>query len=188
MTVQVDDAGVGDLLFGAIIGAHGKETGEFHYDIIPVNYFQTPHFRKKLYLKNATELTLRLLQEMKLGADEDVEICRSFVFDETREELFRKFGKEKVKTAIISGDAQHNVETAYLDYIRNIGYEHRPDRIDVRLPQDVKENILSRGMASRSPEPHDREGWVSMKLGKNSDLPALTRLLHQSYRFTSSLL
>src|SRR3989442_1110009 len=44
---------------------------------------------------------------------------------------------------------------------------HRPDRIDVRLPQDVKENVLGRGIASRSPEPHDREGWVSMKLGLN---------------------
>ena len=65
---------------------------------------------------------------------------------------------------------------------------HRPDRIDVRLPQDVKENVLGRGIASRSPEPHDREGWVSMKLGENADLPSLTRLLHQSYRFTSSLL
>src|SRR6266568_7630521 len=65
---------------------------------------------------------------------------------------------------------------------------HRPDRIDVRLPQDIKENVLARGIASRTPEPHDREGWVSMKLGKNSDLPALTRLLHQSYRFTSSML
>ncbi len=65
---------------------------------------------------------------------------------------------------------------------------HRPDRIDVRLPQDVKENVLGRGIASRSPEPHDREGWVSMKLGENADLPSLTRLLHQSYRFTSSML
>ena len=65
---------------------------------------------------------------------------------------------------------------------------HRPDRIDVRLPQDVKENVLARGIAARSPEPHDREGWVSMKLEENADYPALTRLLHQSYRFTSSML
>jgi len=67
-------------------------------------------------------------------------------------------------------------------------FAHIHRRIDVRLPQDVKENVLRRGIASRSPEPHDREGWVSMKLGENSDLPALTRLLHQSYRFTSSTL
>jgi predicted DNA-binding protein (MmcQ/YjbR family) len=65
---------------------------------------------------------------------------------------------------------------------------HQPDRIDVRLPPDVKENVLARGMASRSPEPHDKEGWVTMKLGQNADFQALTRLLHQSYRFTSSML
>src|SRR5947199_9023949 len=65
---------------------------------------------------------------------------------------------------------------------------HRPDRIDVRLPQEVKWNVLARGIASRSPEPHVREGWVSMKLGKHSDLPALTGLLHQCYMFTAILL
>lgn len=65
---------------------------------------------------------------------------------------------------------------------------HRPDRIDVRLPLDVKENILGRGLASRSPEPHDRDGWVVLKLGQNPDLPPLMRLLHQSYRFTSTML
>src|SRR3989441_7461134 len=69
---------------------------------------------------------------MKLGVEEEIEICRSFVFDETREELFRKFGKEKVKTAIIGGDAQNNVETAYLDEIRNLGYEPIPERDDKR--------------------------------------------------------
>jgi Luciferase len=65
---------------------------------------------------------------------------------------------------------------------------HKPDRIDIRLPPDVKENLLARGIASRSPEPHDREGWVAIKLGQNPQLPALTRLLHQSYMFTSTML
>lgn len=65
---------------------------------------------------------------------------------------------------------------------------HKPDRIDIRLPPDVKENVLARGLASRSPQPHDREGWVALKLGQNPQLPALTRLLHQSYRFTSTML
>lgn len=65
---------------------------------------------------------------------------------------------------------------------------HKPDRIDIRLPLDVKENLLARGIASRSPEPHDREGWVAVKLGQSPQLPALMRLLHQSYMFTSSML
>ena len=161
VTVQVDDAGVGDLLFGAIIGAHRKETGEFHYDIIPVNYFQMPDFRKKLYLKKATEVTLRLLEEMKLGAEEEVEICRSFVFDETREELFRKFGKEKVKTAIISGDAQHNVETAYLDEIRNLGYEPLPDRDDKRAGSFF--HMLRWVKNDRTRLKYAKTGWPRLK-------------------------
>jgi len=132
LTIQVDDAGVGDLLFGVIIGAHRKETGEFHYDVIPVTYFQSPNFRRKLYLKKATELTFRLIQEMKLDEKEDIEICSSFLFDETREELFDKFGKNRVKVAVISGEAQNNVETAYLDEIRNLGYEPIAERDEKR--------------------------------------------------------
>ncbi|MBO0887583.1 hypothetical protein J2P12_00630 [Candidatus Bathyarchaeota archaeon] len=132
MTVQVDDAGVGDLLFGAIVGAHRKETDEFHYDVIPVRYFQNPDFRRKLYLKKATELTFHLLQDIRLGDDEEIEICSSFLFDEARPELGKHFGKERVKVSVISGKAQDNVETAYLDEIRNLGYKPLPDRDERR--------------------------------------------------------
>jgi hypothetical protein len=100
--------------------------------VIPVNYFQSPDFRRKLYLRKATELTLRLLQVMNLGSDEEIEICSSFLFDETREELTRKFGKERVKVSVISGKAQDNVETAYLDEIRNLGYSPLADRDEKR--------------------------------------------------------
>jgi transcription termination factor NusB len=128
MTVQIDDAGVGDLLYGVVVGAHRKETGEFHYDLIPVSYFQSPSFGRKMYLKKATELALQLLYQMKIGENEEIEICSSFLFDETRPHLVEKFGKTRVKTSIITGDAQNNVETAYLDEIRNLGYEPLPER------------------------------------------------------------
>lgn len=117
---------------GAVIGAHRKETDEFHYDVIPVRYFQNPDFRRKLYLKKATEVTLRLLQQMKLGLEEPIEICSSFVFDETRPELVRQFGEKRVRTSVITGRAQDNVETAYLDEVRNLGYNPLPDRDEKR--------------------------------------------------------
>jgi hypothetical protein len=132
LTVQIDDAGVGDLLFGAIVGAHRKETDEFHYGVIPVRYFQNPDFRRKLYLKKATELTLRLLLDIRLGEEEEIEICSSFLFDETRPELAKHYGKLRVKVSVISGRAQDNVETAYLDEIRNLGYKPLPDRDERR--------------------------------------------------------
>ena len=132
MTVQVDDAGVGDLLHGVVVGAHRKETGEFHYDVIPVSFFQVPLFKRKLYLKKATELTLRLLHELKLHDGEEIEICSSFLFDETRPELTRKFGAGRVKVAAIVGEAQNRVETAYLDELRNLGYEPIVERDEKR--------------------------------------------------------
>src|SRR6266568_3254827 len=57
---------------------------------------------------------------------------------------------------------------------------HRPDRIDVRLPQDLKENVLGRGIASRSPEPHAGGGGFRWSLEGKPILPPLTNLLHQS--------
>jgi hypothetical protein len=132
LTVQIDDAGVGDLLYGVVVGAHRKETGEFHYDVIPVSFFQSPNFAKKMYLEKATELAETLLHQMKLAEDEEIEICSSFLFDETRPHLGEKYGKTRVKTSVITGQAQTNVETAYLDEIRNLGYEPIPERDEKR--------------------------------------------------------
>ena len=132
LTIQIDDAGVGDLLHGVVVGAHRKETGEFHYDMIPVSFFQSPSFGRKMYQKKATELAVNLLDQMKLGENEEIEICSSFLFDETRPHLAEKYGKTRVKTAVITGDAQNNVETAYLDEIRNLGYEPIAERDEKR--------------------------------------------------------
>jgi len=128
MTIQIDDAGVGDLLYGVVVGAHRKETGEFHYDMIPVTFFQSPNFQRKMYLQKATEMTLSLLYRMRLGENEEIEICSSFLFDETRPQLAERYGPARVRTSVITGQAQDNVEAAYLDEIRNLGYEPIPER------------------------------------------------------------
>ncbi len=65
---------------------------------------------------------------------------------------------------------------------------HGSDRIDVRLPQDTKENLILDGVVSRSPEMHDREGWVIMKLGTKPSLRTLLRVLQAAYKHTSSSL
>src|SRR5205807_9648669 len=100
--------------------------------MIPVSFFQSPSFARKMYQKKATELALHLLFQMKLGENEEIEICSSFLFDETRPHLAEKYGKSRVRTAVITGDAQSNVETAYLDEIRNLGYEPIAERDEKR--------------------------------------------------------
>ena len=49
MTIVVDDAGVGDLLFGVVISAFRCETEEFRYETVDVKYFRPPRFGLKEY-------------------------------------------------------------------------------------------------------------------------------------------
>lgn len=161
MTVQIDDAGVGDLLYGVVVGAHRKETGEFHYDMIPVSFFQSPNFARKMYLGKATELAEALLDQMKLDQNEEIEICSSFLFDETRPRLADKYGKTRVKTSVITGQAQTNVETAYLDEIRNLGYEPIPERDEKRARSFF--HMLKWVKADRNRLRYAKTGWPRLK-------------------------
>ncbi len=161
MTVQIDDAGVGDLLHGVVIGAHRKETGEFHYDLIPVSYFQSPLFSRKLYLRKATELTMRLLRDMNLQDHEGIEICSSFLFDQTREELAKSFGGDRVRVATIVGEAQARVENAYLDELRNLGYQPIVERDEKRARSFF--HMLRWVKMDRTRLKYAKTGWPRLK-------------------------
>ena len=65
MTIIIDDAGSGDLLFGVVIGAYRSENKEFKYGVVNVQYFQSPNFRKKTYLKKASKIIFQLLNRLK---------------------------------------------------------------------------------------------------------------------------
>src|SRR5205807_6545329 len=65
---------------------------------------------------------------------------------------------------------------------KSFAHIHSPDRIELRLPPDLKEVMISQGTVSRSPEVHDREGWVILKLGPNPNFPRKRRFWHQPSR------
>jgi hypothetical protein len=54
MTIIMDDAGSGDLLFGVVIGAFRDETQEFRYGLIDVKYFKPSRFYQKEYLMQSS--------------------------------------------------------------------------------------------------------------------------------------
>ena len=64
MTLIVDDAGVGDLLSGVVIGMFREETEEFRYDVVDVKYFKKKNFLAKEYLNQASEIVFRLLKRV----------------------------------------------------------------------------------------------------------------------------
>jgi len=122
LTLIVDDAGSGDLLFGVVVGAYHEETGEFRYDIIDVRFYQDI-FREKEYLKESSRVVSSLVSKFKIKEDEEIHICQGCIFDVAAEDLRKVYGEDRVKRVHVDGEAQRLVETAYLDEIRNLGYE-----------------------------------------------------------------
>ena len=128
MTVIIDDAGMGDLLFGVVIAAFKDSTQEFRYGVIDVKYFQGKYFSSKAYLKQAAKIVDKLLADMKPNPDEEIHLCRGYIFDESIDKLKQKYGEDKIKRVKVVGEAQDLAETAYLDEIRNLGYEPIEER------------------------------------------------------------
>ena len=131
MTVIVDDAGSGDLLYGVVVGAYREETGEFKYDLIDVRFYQEI-FREKEYLQESSRIVSKLISYFNLKPDEAIHICQGCIFDVAAEELQKVFGEDRVKRVRVVGEAQRLTEIAYLDEIRNLGYEPLTEREEKR--------------------------------------------------------
>lgn len=130
MTIEIDDAGTGDILFGAVIGAYRPEDDRFIYDMIDVRYFQAPVYDKKRHLNEARRIALRLVDRLGLREEEKILICTGDVLNEAAEALLERYGEERIERGKIEGRAQFLVERAYTDELRNIGYEPREDRTE----------------------------------------------------------
>ena len=128
MTITIDDAGSGDLLFGVVIGAFRKETQEFRYGIINVKYFKYGQFRRKEYLKESSRVVFQLLNRLKLKSKEEIHICKGYIFDKAVSDLRKTYGDNRINRVKVDGRPQLLTETAYLDEIRNLGYEPLEER------------------------------------------------------------
>jgi CxxC-x17-CxxC domain-containing protein len=131
LTLIVDDAGSGDLLFGVVVGAYHEETGVFKYDLIDVRFYQDI-FREKEYLQESSRVVSQLVLKFNLKDDEAIHICQGCIFDVAAEELSKVYGENRVKRIHVEGETQRLVEVAYLDEIRNLGYEPIAERDEKR--------------------------------------------------------
>ena len=132
MTITIDDAGCGHLLFGVIIGAFRDETREFRYGVIDVRYFKSSRFYQKEYLKQSSRIVSQLLQKLRLKPEEEIHICRGYIFDEAVNDLKRIYSKDRIQRVIVTGEPQRLTEIAYLDELRNLGYEPIKERENKR--------------------------------------------------------
>lgn len=131
MTLIVDDAGSGDLLFGVVVGAYHEPTGEFKYDLVDVRFYQDI-FRDKEYLQESSRVVSKLVSKFNLDPEEEIHICQGCIFDVAAEELQKVYGENRIKRIHVIGETQRLVEIAYLDEIRNLGYEPLAERDEKR--------------------------------------------------------
>lgn len=157
MAVIIDDAGSGDLLFGVVIGAFNDKNKDFRYDVVDVRYFQPPIFHKKLYLKQASKIVFSLINRLKIMIDEPILVCRSYIFDEAVKDLRLKFGVDRIQKIKVTGEPQLFTETAYLDELRNLGY----NPIENREEKRAKSFFHMMRWLKRNPEKmkYAKTGW-----------------------------
>lgn len=131
MTVIVDDAGSGDLLFGVVIGVYRQETNHFKYDILDVRFYQEK-FKEKEYLQESSRIVSKIVAAFNPEPDEEIHICQGCIFDVAAENLRKVYGEDRVKRIHVEGEAQRLIEIAYLDEIRNLGYDPLAERDEKR--------------------------------------------------------
>ncbi|MGA3191834.1 MAG: hypothetical protein ABSD73_04875 [Candidatus Bathyarchaeia archaeon] len=111
-----------------VIAAFRCETQEFRYDIVDVKYFRYPRFRSKEYLTQASTIVFQLLNKLGLKKDERIQICRGYIFDEAVDRLREMYGDNQIERIVVTGEPQRLTEIAYLDEVRNLGYEPVKER------------------------------------------------------------
>ena len=130
MTIEIDDAGTGDILYGTVIGAYRPEDDHFIYDMIDVKHFQMPLYRDKKHLDEAKRIAVDLVERLGLKEKEKIIICTGDVLNVAAEALIEKFGEDVVERGKIEGRGQHLVELAFTNELRNIGYEPLAERTE----------------------------------------------------------
>jgi hypothetical protein len=111
-----------------VIGAFRRETQEFKYDIMDVKYFRYPRFHSKEYLKQASNIVFQLLGKLQIKKDEQIQICKGYIFDEAVDRLREMYGSSQIQRITVTGEPQRLIEIAYIDEIRNLGYEPIKER------------------------------------------------------------
>ena len=130
MTILIDDAGSGDLLFGTVIGAYREEDDCFIYDLIETKHFQMPLYKDKTHLVEAKRIAVELVERLGICENEKVIICTGDILNVAAEALTEIYGEEVITRGKIEGRAQELVELAYTNELKNIGYTPIEERTE----------------------------------------------------------
>jgi hypothetical protein len=122
-TIEIDDAGTGDLVGDAFIGFRDTETGKIIFQSVPVGLYNEDNKDDNLPKKYIVKIVIKALRKLKHGKGDRILLCRGGCFD-----LLREYFNENgiyYEPAIIEGTLQDAVEGRFIQHLRKLGVNSR---------------------------------------------------------------
>ena len=122
-TIEIDDAGTGDLVGNAFIGFRDADTRKIIFQSVPVGIYNEGNKDDdppKRYIVNVVKKGLKLLNHSK---GDRILLCRGDCFN-----LVREYFEENdiyYEPAIVEGVLQNAVEGRYVQHLRKLGITSR---------------------------------------------------------------
>ncbi len=122
-TIEIDDAGTGDLVGDAFIGFRDTKTGKILFQSVPVGLYNEENKDNDLPNKHIVKVVIKTLRKLNHGKGDRILLCRGNCFDLLRE----YFNKNNIyyEPAIIEGKLQDAVEGRYIQHLRKLGINSR---------------------------------------------------------------
>jgi hypothetical protein len=122
-TIEIDDAGTGDLVGDAFIGFRDSETGKIIFQSVPVGLYNEDNKDDDRPKKHIVELVKKGLRALDHRKGDRILLCRGDCFDLVRE----YFTENNIyyEPAIIEGELQNAVEGRYVQHLRKLGITSR---------------------------------------------------------------
>jgi len=122
-TIEIDDAGTGDLVGDAFIGFRDTETGNIIFQSVHVGLYNEENKYDNKQNKQIVKLVIKGLKALNHHKDDRILLCRGNCFDLVRE----YFDENKIyyEPAIVEGELQDAVEGRYIQHLRKLGITSR---------------------------------------------------------------
>ena len=118
-TIEIDDAGTGDLVGDAFIGFRDTETGKIIFQSVPVGFYNEDNKDDDRPRKHIVKIVIKALRELKHSKEDRILLCRGNCFDLVRE--YFNVNDIYYEPAIIEGELQDAVEGRFIQHLRKLG-------------------------------------------------------------------
>jgi len=129
-TIEIDDAGTGDLVGNAFIGFRDTSTGKIIFQTVPVGLYNEVNKGKDedQAKKHIVKIVIKALKILNHKKGDRILLCRGNCFDLLRE----YFDENKIyyEPVIVEGALQDAVEGRFLQHLRKLGVRSRKLSMD----------------------------------------------------------